>query len=83
MDVTKDDFTRGGVFGLAGVMAYDLFIGDQAFSSWSLRGWLMFEKFDIPCRTHMVGLYDGTMREDLADLAPASPPCSLNTHNAL
>ena len=52
-------------------MTYDLFIGDQTFSSWSLRGWLMFEKFNIPFRTHMVGLYDGTMAEDLADLAPA------------
>ncbi len=52
-------------------MTYDLFIGDQAFSSWSLRGWLMLEKFGIPFRTHMVGLYDGTMAEDLAALAPA------------
>ena len=53
------------------VMTYDLFIGDRAFSSWSLRGWLMFEKFGLPCRVHMVGLYDGTMQADLADLPPA------------
>ncbi len=52
-------------------MTYDLHIGDQSFSSWSLRGWLMFEKFGIPCRVHMAGLYSGTLREDLADLAPA------------
>ncbi len=52
-------------------MAYDLFIGDRMFSSWSLRGWLMFEKFSIPCRTHMVGLYSGTMARDMADLFPA------------
>lgn len=52
-------------------MTYDLYIGDQTFSSWSLRGWLMLEKFGIPHRTHMVGLYDGTMQEDLAELAPA------------
>ena len=52
-------------------MTYDLFIGDRTFSSWSLRGWLMFEKFGLPCRTHMVGLYDGTLADDLADLAPA------------
>lgn len=31
----------------------------------------MFEKFDIPCRTHLVGLYSGTLAEDLAPLAPA------------
>lgn len=52
-------------------MTYDLFIGDRTFSSWSLRGWLMFERFDIPHRTHMVGLYSGTMKQDLARLAPA------------
>ena len=52
-------------------MTYDLYIGDRAFSSWSLRGWLMLEKFGLPHRTHMVGLYTGTMAEDLADLAPA------------
>ncbi|MDQ2094660.1 glutathione S-transferase [Rhodalgimonas zhirmunskyi] len=52
-------------------MTYDLYIGDRTFSSWSLRGWLMLEKFSIPYRAHMVGLYDGTMAQDLADLAPA------------
>ena len=52
-------------------MTYDLYIGDRTFSSWSLRGWLMFEKFNIPVRTHMAGLYDGTMAADLAGLAPA------------
>ncbi len=52
-------------------MTYDLHIGDQSFSSWSLRGWLMFEKFNIPFRTHMVGLYAGTLQQDLAALVPA------------
>ena len=52
-------------------MTYELFIGDRSFSSWSLRGWLMFEKFGIPFKTHMVGLYSGTMATDLASLAPA------------
>lgn len=52
-------------------MTYDLYIGDRTYSSWSLRGWLMFEKFDLPVRPHMVGLYAGTMADDLAPLAPA------------
>jgi len=52
-------------------MTYDLYIGDRSFSSWSLRGWLMFEKFNIPHRTHMLGLYSGTLQQDLAPLAPA------------
>ena len=28
-------------------MTYTLIIGDRAYSSWSLRGWLLFEKFNI------------------------------------
>ena len=52
-------------------MTYDLYIGDRTFSSWSLRGWLMFAAFDIPVRVHDVGLYSGRMAEDLAPLAPA------------
>jgi len=52
-------------------MTYDLYIGDRLFSSWSLRGWLMLEKFGLPHNTHLVGLYAGTMAQDMAPLAPA------------
>ncbi|MEC7258280.1 MAG: glutathione S-transferase [Pseudomonadota bacterium] len=52
-------------------MTYDLFVGDRMYSSWSLRGWLMFETFNIPCTPHMIGLYAGTMAQDMAALAPA------------
>jgi glutathione S-transferase len=52
-------------------MTYDVFLGDRSYSSWSLRGWLMFRKFDLPVRTSMVGLYTGTLRDDLSHLAPA------------
>ncbi len=52
-------------------MTYDLYLGDQTYSSWSMRGWLMLEKFGLPFRAHMVGLYSGTMAQDLTDLAPA------------
>ena len=52
-------------------MTYDLYIGDRTFSSWSLRGWLMMEKFNIPHRVHLVGLYSGTMADDMTALAPA------------
>ncbi|MGI9368301.1 MAG: glutathione S-transferase N-terminal domain-containing protein, partial [Ruegeria sp.] len=52
-------------------MTYDLFIGDRLFSSWSLRGWLMLEKFGLSFRTHMIGLYSGTMVEDMGPLSPA------------
>jgi glutathione S-transferase len=52
-------------------MTYTLYIGDRLFSSWSLRGWLMLEKFGLEYRTEMVGLYSGTMQKDLAHLSPA------------
>lgn len=52
-------------------MTYELIIGDKSFSSWSLRGWLMFEKFGIPYRTTMAGLYTGTFKQDMTTLAPA------------
>jgi glutathione S-transferase len=52
-------------------MTYDLYIGDRLFSSWSLRGWLLLEKFGLAHKTHLVGLYSGTMAQDLAALAPA------------
>ncbi|WP_299618218.1 glutathione S-transferase [uncultured Tateyamaria sp.] len=52
-------------------MTYDLYIGDRTFSSWSLRGWLMMEKFNLAHRVHLVGLYSGTMADDLAPLPPA------------
>ncbi len=36
---------------------YQLAIGDRTYSSWSLRGWLMFEKFDLPVQTCTGRLY--------------------------
>ena len=52
-------------------ITYDLYIGDRTFSSWSLRGWLLLEKFRLDLQTHLVGLYGGTMAADMTHLAPA------------
>ncbi len=60
-------------------MTYQLYIGDRTFSSWSLRGWLMLEKFGLPYETNMVGLYTGTMQADLADLVPARTVPAMKT----
>ncbi|KIN74837.1 glutathione S-transferase [Sulfitobacter guttiformis] len=60
-------------------MTYKLFIGDRTFSSWSLRGWLMLHKFDLPCDVQMVGLYSQTMAQDMAALAPARLVPALRT----
>lgn len=60
-------------------MTYTLYIGDRTFSSWSMRGWLMLEKFNLPFQTKMLGLYSGTLQADLADLAPAKTVPALRT----
>lgn len=48
-------------------MTYDLVIGDRAYSSWSLRGWLLFDAFGIPVRTHRARLYTDELPRLLAD----------------
>lgn len=60
-------------------MTYELYIGDRTFSSWSLRGWLMLEKFGLPYNTHMVGLYAGTMASEMAHIAPARTVPAMQT----
>lgn len=55
----------------ARAMTYELIVGDRTFSSWSLRGWLMLETFGLPNRVQTVGLYSGTLAEDLAPVTPA------------
>lgn len=52
-------------------MMYDLYMADRLYSSWSLRGWLLFEKFGVPYRVRDVGLYAGTMAADMAPVSPA------------
>ena len=52
-------------------MEYQLHIGNHAYSSWSLRGWLLFERFGLSVRTHEVDFIDGPVAEQMASLPPA------------
>lgn len=52
-------------------MTYDLAIGDRAYSSWSLRGWLLFDAFNIPVRTHLARLYTDEPATLLQSYKPA------------
>lgn len=52
-------------------MTYDLAIGDRSYSSWSLRGWLLFEKFGIPVKCHTGILYSPDLDRLLAGFVPA------------
>lgn len=52
-------------------MTIDLAIGDRAYSSWSLRGWLLFDAFGISVRSHHARLYTDELPALLRDYAPA------------
>ncbi|MFC7703854.1 glutathione S-transferase [Plastorhodobacter daqingensis] len=52
-------------------MTYTLAIGDRAYSSWSLRGWLSFERFGIACDIESARLYDPAFDALLARFFPA------------
>ena len=52
-------------------MTYELAIADKTYSSWSLRGWLLFARFDIPVKTRSARMYLPEFREMLASFAPA------------
>lgn len=52
-------------------MTYTLAIGDRAYSSWSLRGWLLFDAFGIPVETLLARLYSDEVHTLLATFPPA------------
>lgn len=52
-------------------MTYDLALGDYAYSSWSLRGWLLFEAFGLTMRPETFTFYRPEFREGLSAWAPA------------
>ena len=52
-------------------MTYHLAIGDRTYSSWSLRGWLLFENFGLPVTVHTGVLYSPDFDRLLAEFAPA------------
>lgn len=52
-------------------MSYTLAIGDRAYSSWSLRGWLLFDAFGIAVKTRRARLYTDELPQLLANFPPA------------
>lgn len=60
-------------------MTYDLVIGDRAYSSWSLRGWLFFDAFGIPVRLHQARLYTDELPTLLKSFFPARTAPTMRT----
>ncbi|KAG1648759.1 Maleylacetoacetate isomerase [Nymphon striatum] len=52
-------------------MTYDLLIGDRSYSSWSLRGWLLFAKFNVDTVVHETRLSTPQFRKSLEKFSPA------------
>ncbi len=60
-------------------MSYDLIIGDYAYSSWSMRAWLLFDRFDIPRRETEICFDDGPVPDLMPDWAPCKTVPSIRT----
>ncbi|MDO8882631.1 glutathione S-transferase [Pseudotabrizicola sp.] len=58
---------------------YDLVIGDRAYSSWSLRGWLLFDAFGIPYKLHKARLYTDELPSLLKHFHPARTAPTIRT----
>ena len=60
-------------------MTYDLVIGDRAYSSWSLRGWLLFDAFGLSVKTHSARLYTDELPTLLKKYFPAKTAPTMRT----
>ena len=60
-------------------MTYELAIGDRAYSSWSLRGWLLLDAFGLPARVRRAQMRTDAFGALLADFAPARTVPALRT----
>ena len=60
-------------------MAYDLVIGDRAYSSWSLRGWLLFDAFGLPVKLHTARLYTDELPTLLKQFHPGKTAPTMRT----
>ena len=58
---------------------YDLVIGDRAYSSWSLRGWLLLDAFGLPVTLHRARLYTDELPILLKSFFPARTAPTLRT----
>ena len=50
--------------------SYELAVANKMYSSWSLRGWLLFEAFDIPYKKHTAFMRSDAFHEMLANFKP-------------
>ncbi|WP_338420760.1 glutathione S-transferase [Pontivivens ytuae] len=51
---------------------WELLIGDRIYSSWSLRGWLLFEAFGTPVKVTQAPMFSEALAAHLADFGSGS-----------
>lgn len=61
------------------LMTYELVIGDRGYSSWSLRGWLLFDAFGIPVKTRLARLYSDELPNMLKEFFPGKTAPTMRT----
>ncbi|SFB18365.1 glutathione S-transferase [Poseidonocella pacifica] len=61
-------------------MSYLLALGDRSYSSWSLRAWLLFEKFNLPVTCVFGRLYEPGFADMLGQFPPARTVPALALH---
>ena len=65
-------------------MTWTLFLGDPAYSSWSMRGWLLFDRFNIDVDLTWISFLDDDVAPQVAALAPArTVPCARTSEGAI
>lgn len=52
-------------------MSYRLYIAGKRYSSWSLRGWLLFEAFGLPVEERVTALWSAEFEAMRAEMAPS------------
>jgi len=60
-------------------MTYDLILGDYAYSSWSLRAWLLFDRFGISRNLTLVSFSKGSVPDQMPGWAPAKTVPAMRT----
>lgn len=58
-------------------MAYTVLIGEYAYSSWSMRGWMMLDAFGIPFKPKYIPMYSDDFTAFQAEYAPARTVATL------
>lgn len=64
-------------------MTYQLILGDRTYSSWSLRGWLLFERFGLSADLRFVEFAEAGVAEQINHAPAKTVPCLITPDGAV